>query len=329
MVDMRLQGQGAGKRGAISLLPCESRRSLIKGLVGSFALGFAPLALAERSRHLVPGQSYTGGRIIQRPNEAGFPDPNMGGIGAMTPFVFPVSVAVTPMRDIFIADAGLQTVFRYDPMLDAMSTVRGLRVNQQTRLAAAPDGSVVVANGLSAPMIRVSRTGRVMQTMDSQLGGGVFYDEVVVDASSGRYYGLDKVQRRLEEIMPHGRGGVVMPQGLIPEQPAAMAIDGNNIYIAGRACQCIAAIDPFASRSMEVVAEDIGQATALAAGDGWLAVADVREREVRLWRQRALLAEADFASLGLVDPRGMAIAQQTLYVADGAGRRVASFRLRA
>ena len=65
------------------------------------------------------------------------------------------------------------------------------------------------------------------------------------------------------------------------------------------------------------------------AGDGWLAVADARERQIKLWRQGALLAEVDFAGLGLMDPRGMSIAQQTLYVADGAGRRVISFRLRA
>lgn len=328
-MDTRLLDLDVGKRGKTGSAVSAGRRTLLKGCLGGLALGLSPLAMAEKSRHLVAGQSYSGGRIIQRANEAGFPDPAMGGMAAMTLFVFPVSVAVTPMRDIFIADAGLQAIFRYDPMLDAMNMVRGLRVTQQTRLAAAPDGSVAVANGQSAPMIRISRTGRVMQTIDAQLGGGVYYDEVAVDAASGRYYGLDKVQRRLEEIMPHGRGGILMPQGLIPEQPAAMAMDGNSIYIAGRACQCIAAIDPFGGRNMEVIAEDIGQPVALAAGDGWLAVADVRERELRVWRQRALLAEADFASLGLSDPRGMAIAQQTLYVADGAGRRVASFRLRA
>ncbi|MBS1141367.1 MAG: hypothetical protein H6R13_2820 [Proteobacteria bacterium] len=328
-MDTRLLDQGAGKRGTSNPIVNDGRRTLLKGFLAGAALGLSPLAFAEKSRHLVTGQSYIGGRIIQRANEAGFPDPAMGGIGAMTMFISPVSVAVTPMRDIFIADAGLQAIFRYDPMLDAMNIVRGLRVTQQTRLAAAPDGSVVVVNGMSAPMVRISRTGRVIQTIDAQLGGGVFYDEVAVDAASGRYYGLDRVQRRLEEIMPHGRGGIVMPQGVVPEQPAAMAMDGTTVYIAGRACQCIAAIDTFGSRNMEVIAEDIGQAAALAAGDGWLAVADVREREVRVWRQGALLAEADFASLGLVDPRGMAIAQQTLYVADGAGRRVASFRLRA
>jgi hypothetical protein len=80
---------------------------------------------------------------------------------------------------------------------------------------------------------------------------------------------------------------------------------------------------------MEVVAENVGQAIALASGDGWLVVADAREREIRLWRERALLAEVPFTSLGLNDPRGMAIAQQTLYIADGAGRRVLTFRLRA
>lgn len=328
-MDTRLLDLDVGKRGETGTPVITGRRTLLKGCLGGLALGLSPLAMAEKSRHLVAGQSYSGGRIIQRANDAGFPDPAMGGMGAMTLFVFPVSVAVTPMRDIFIADAGLQAIFRYDPMLDAMNMVRGLRVTQQTRLAAAPDGSVAVANGQSAPMIRISRTGRIMQTIDAQLGGGVYYDEVAVDAASGRYYGLDRVQRRLEEIMPHGRGGIVMPQGLIPEQPVAMAMDGNSIYIAGRACQCIAAIDPFGGRNMEVIAEDVGQPVALAAGDGWLAVADVRERELRVWRQRALLVEADFASLGLADPRGMAIAQQTLYVADGSGRRVASFRLRA
>lgn len=326
---MRLLDQDAGKRGSSSRAVSDVRRTLLKGILAGAALGLSPMAFAEKSRHLVTGQSYAGGRIIQPANEAGFPDPAMGGMGAMTLFVFPISVAVTPMRDIFIADAGLQAIFRYDLMLDAMNMVRGLRVTQQTKLAAAPDGSVVVANGMGAPMLRISRTGRVMQTIDAQLGGGVFYDEVAVDAASGRFYGLDKVQRRLEEIMPHGRGGIVLPQGLVPEQPAAMAMDGSMVYIAGHACQCIAAIDTFGSRNMEVVAEDIGQAAALAAGDSWLAVADVRDREVRVWRQGALLAEADFASLGLVDPRGMAIAQQTLYIADGAGRRVASFRLRA
>ncbi|MBS1142898.1 MAG: hypothetical protein H6R14_304 [Proteobacteria bacterium] len=306
-----------------------SRRNCLKAIAAVAACSLSPALLAAETRHLLPGQVFSGSRVIQRPTEGGFPDLRTGGMGPPTPFVFPVSVAVTPTRDIYVADAGLGAIFRIDPMLDAMNAIRGARVTQQTRLAAASDGSLIVANGSAGPVLRIGRSGRILQNIDAQLGGGSYYDEVVADAASGRYYGLDKVQRRLEEVMPNGLGGMLLPERMVPEQPTAMAMDGQKIYIAGRSCQCLAAIDVFGARSMEIVAEDIALAIALAAGDGWLAVADARERQIKLWRQGALLAEADFAGLGLMDPRGLAIAQQTLYVADGAGRRVVSFRLRA
>lgn len=325
---MRLQDLAAGDGGAPGRAVDRRRRALLAALAVVGGLGWAGRGRAATGRHLIATGSYAGARIVQRPNEAGLPDLATGGVGPMTLFVFPVAVAVTPMRDIYVADAGLSTLFRLDPMLETMIPVRGVRILQQTRLAAAADGSVVIASGAAAPVVRVGRSGRVVQTIDSQLGGGSFYDEIAVDPNSGRYYGLDKVQRRLEEVMPQGRGGMVLPQGLLPELPAAMAMDGERIYVAGRGCQCLVAIDPFASRNMEIVAEDVGQALALAAGDGWLALADGRERLLRVWRQGALLVEAEFAALGLLDPRGLAIAQQTLYVADGAGRRLASFRLR-
>jgi hypothetical protein len=314
--------------GAIDAMQASRRRTL-KTLASLAACGFAPLLPAAEARHILPGQIFSGSRIIQRPTEGGFPDLRTGGMGLPTQFVFPVAVAVTPTRDIYVADAGLNAIFRVDPMLDAMNPIRGVLVTQQTRIAVTSDGSVIVANGSAAPVLRIGRSGRVIQNIDAQLGGGSYYDEIVADAASGRYYGLDKVQRRLEEVMPHGRGGMLLPQEMVPEQPTAMAMDGQKVYIAGRGCQCLAAIDVFGMRSMEIVAEDIGQAIALAAGDGWLAVADARERQIKLWRQGALLAEADFAGLGLMDPRGMSIAQHTLYVADGASRRVLSFRLRA
>lgn len=309
--------------------PAPMRRTLLKCGVAALLAGSLPLARAAESRHLLPGQFFTGSRVIQRPTESGFPDLRTGGMGAPVPFVFPVAVAVSPMRDIYVADAGQNALFRLDPMMDAMNLIRGVRVTQQTRIAVASDGALIVANGSAVPVVRIGRSGRVLQTIDGQLGGGVFYDEVVVDAASGRYYGLDKVQRRLEEVMPHGRGGMLLPQGLIPELPTAMAMDGQTLYVAGRACQCLAAIDTFGTRNMEIFAEDAGQTLALAAADGWLAQIDGRDRLLRLWRQGALLAETEFGGLGLTDPRGLSIAQQMLYVADGAGRRVVSFRLRA
>lgn len=304
----------------------DRRRLLLAGLAGSGLLLTGQAG--AKGKVLLTGPAYMGGRLLQRVNENGFPDMQRDNFGPMTLFVAPVAVAVSPLRDIYVADAGLSALFRYDPMQDAMTVIRGARVTQQTRLAALSDGSVVVANGGAIPATRYARNGRLMQALDPQLGSA-YYDEVAVDATSGRYFGLDRVQRRLEEIMPHGRGATVLPEGLLPEQPITMAMDGQTLYVAGRSCQCVVAIEMFASRDLTVVAEDNGQIASLAAGDGWLVTSDLRDRMIRVYRQGAMLAEYEFGSLGLSEPRGMAISGQTLYVVDTAARRVQTFRLRA
>lgn len=326
-MDTRHLDPGAGKASRLTRPDSLLRRRVLLAGLGGGALLFGGAAGAQ-NKVLQPGPFYMGARLLGRINETGFPDLRADNFGPMTLFVAPVAVAVSPMRDIYIADAGLGSLFRYDPMQDAMSVLRGVRVTQQTRLAALNDGSVVVANGGAVPATRYTRSGRPMQALDPQLGSA-FYDEVAVDSTTGRYYGLDRVQRRLEEIMPHGRGATVLPEGLLPEQPITMAMDGKTLYVAGRACQCVVGIEMFAGRQMAVVADDAGQISALAAGDGWLVTADVRDRVIRVYRQGALLADPEFGTLGLTDPRGMAIAQQTLYIVDTASRRLLTFRMRA
>jgi len=307
-----------------------SRRTWLRGLALTPGLPFLlPGMLRAEPAVLQAGRIWNGSRVVQRPNPAGFPDSGMGGIGPMTLFVFPVAVAVASTGEIYLADAGLGTIFCLDPMLETMRAIAGIRASQQTRLAVTADGAVVVVNGSAAPVVRIDRSGRQFQFINPLDGAGTYYDEIAVDQASGRYFGLDKVQRRLEEVMPHGHGGVLLPQQVVPELPLAMSLDGGRLYLAGQACQCIVSVDTFATREVEVVAEEAGQVSGLAAGDGWLAAIDARERVLRVWRGGALLAESGFASLGLSDPRGLAIARQTLYVADGIGRRLLSFRLRA
>lgn len=307
----------------------ESRRAWLLGLAMLPLLSFSPPSLAESEvRTLQPGTVWTGSRVVQRPNPAGFPNSGMGEMGPLTLFVFPVAVAIASTGEIFLADAGLGTIFRLDPMLGSMRAIGGIRASQQTRLAATPDGSVVVASGSAAPVVRIDRSGRVVQFINQVPGAGTHYDDIAVDPSSGRYYGLDKVQSRLEEVMPHGLGGIVLPNQVVPELPSAMAMAEGRIYLAGRVCQCIVAVDTFGGREVEVVAEDAGHVIAMATGDGWLAALDGRERVLRVWREGALVAENQFAGLGLIDPRGLAIARQTLYIADGSSRRLLSFHLR-
>lgn len=317
MVDTRLPVPGAGK----PVLPQRRRLLLASALMAAGAARAAP------GQVVTPAQSYVGARLLQRVNPTGMPEMRPDTFGPMTLFVFPVAVAATAM-DLYVADAGLRTLFRYDPTLDAMAPITGAGVTQQTRLAALPDGSVMVANGGLVPAMRFSRSGRPLQRLDPQLGSA-FYDEAVADPDSGRYYGLDRVQGRLEELMPHGGGATVLPPGLLPDLPVAMAMDHRRLYVAGRACSCVVAIDLFGNRGKDIVADDLTNISALAAGDGWLVVADATERVLRFYRGGALVADPGFADLRLVNPQGMAVANQQLYVADPGGRRIATFRLRS
>jgi len=316
-VDTKLPAPAAGR-------PLDARRRRLL-LAGALA-GLSPALRAGSPAVLIPGPVHVGARLLQRVSPTGMPEARPDTFGPMTLFVFPTAVAATPF-DLYIVDPGLGALLRYDPALDAMAPVRGARVSPQSRIAALPDGSVALANGGALPVQRFARGGRQIQTVDPQLGSAP-YDDIVADPSSGRFYGLDRVQGRLEETMPQGRGGVVLPPGLLPDLPVALAMDDRRLYAAGRVCACVEAIDLFGSRSKEVVAEALPQVIALAAGGGWLAINEGSERLLRLYRDGLLRVERHHSDLQLVNPQGMALANGTLYVADAGARRIATFRLR-
>lgn len=300
------------------------RRYFLKGGLASFALSALGVAADEPAVATAAG-SYVGGRLLRRVDPRGFPLAGPDTFGPMTLFVFPVAVAAGPF-DIYIADAGLAVLFRFDPTLDAMMVVPGVRVSEQTRIAAVQDGSVVVTEGRMGAPRRFSRTGRLMQTIDPQNTAHRF-DEIVVDPVSGRYFGLDRVQHRVEEVLPLGRSSNILGDDLLPRLPSALALDKDTLYAAGQDCQCIMAIDLF-RRDRQVLVEDVIQATAMAAGDGWLVVADNVERVLRIYKDRILRADPDYGALGLANPQGLSVARDKLYVADPGGRRIATFRLR-
>jgi hypothetical protein len=312
-------GVGSGIGGVLS-----RRRFVQAGLAGALLPAFG-LAAGEASV-LAYGMNYGGARIMRRVDPQGMPDFRPDAFGPMTFFVFPVGVAATPF-DLYIADAGLSALFRYDPPLDAMMVVPGVRVTQQTRIAAVHDGSVVVVDRHQGPPRRFSRNGRLLQTIDPQNTGSRF-DEFAVDFATGRYLGLDRVQRRIEEVHPLGRSASILAENLLPGLPGAMAVDDQTLYAAGQDCDCIVAVD-LLRRDRHVLAEGITQATAMAAGEGWLVVADNVERVLRVYRNQILRGDPAYESLHLVNPHSLSIHRGTLYVADPGARRVVSFRLRA
>lgn len=300
------------------------RRRFIRGGLAGFSWMLLNSAGAADKAVISPAISYFGARILRQVDPLGLPVPGVDAFGPMTLFVSPVAVAAGPL-DIYIADAGLSTLFRYDPTLDAMAVVPGVRVTEQTRVAAVQDGSVVVSEAHLGLPQRISRTGHLLQMIAPQNTGSRF-DDIVVDTATGRYLGLDRVQRRIEEVQPLGHSGSILPPGLLPALPSALALDKQTLYVAGQDCQCLVAIDLF-RRDSQVLTEDITQVTALAAGDGWLAVTDNIERTLRIYKNNVLLGDPGYDKLQLVNPRGLSIARNTLYVADAGARRVATFRL--
>lgn len=317
---MKLVALGAGRRKAIF-----SRRHFLQGAIAAVSASLLGPAFAEGPALLSPAGGYFGARILRRTDPQGFPVPAPDAFGPMTMFVAPVGVSAGPL-DIYIADAGLSALFRYDPSLDAMAVVSGVRVTEQTRVAAVQDGSVVVSEGRLGMPRRFSRAGRPLQTINPMNVPSRF-DDIVVDPASGRYFGLDRVQRQIEEVQPLGRSAGVLPSELLPGLPGALALDKQTLYAAGQDCHCIVAIDLF-RRDKQVIAEDFTDVTALAAGDGWLIVADNVERVLRIYKDNVLRGDPGYDQLNLVNPRGFSIARGMLYVADAGARRVSIFRLR-
>lgn len=318
---MRQAAPGAGEHPS-SL----ARRRLLKAGLAGALMSSAFGAAAGEASVLIPAMNYVGARLLRQVDPLGMPNFRPDTFGPMTLFVFPVAVAVSPL-DIYVADAGLSTLFRYDPSLDAMAPVAGVQVTRETRIAAVQDGSVVVAEGRLGPPKRISRAGRQLQTLNP-LNTGSRFDDIVVDTITGRFIGLDRIRRRIEEVQPLGRSSTILPEDLLPMLPSAMALDGQTLYAAGQDCRCVVAID-LLRRDRQVLVEELVQVSAIAAGDGWLVVADNVERILRVYRNGMLRGDPAYESLALLNPQGLSIARGTLYVADAGARRIASFRLRS
>lgn len=272
---------------------------------------------------LTPVQSLHGAHLMPKVGAGGVPIPHHG-FGPLTLFVFPVAVAAGPFA-IFIADAGVGRLYRYDPMFDAMSVVPGALVTPQTRLALGADGSVYVANRGSAPLRRYDRDGRLLQEVDPH-PGGARYGDIAIDGVSGAVYGLDQGLGRVEEVHPLGRSATLFAAEGMSGPPTAIAWDDRRLYLAGVHCGCVVAIAPL-ERTRTLVAQGLRRPSAMAAGGGWLAVLDSAERKLSVFRHGQAYGEATLESLRLTDPQSIAVSGGLLYVADAAGRRVAVFRM--
>ncbi|MDS4015279.1 MAG: hypothetical protein RKP46_13180 [Candidatus Accumulibacter sp.] len=296
----------------------------------ALAAGCAPSTAGRREsvREATGGlltqmRSLTGAQILTKTTQTGMPS-GRSSLGGFVPFVFPVAVAATPL-DIYVADAGAGRLYRYDPALNAMA-VFPVPVTPQTRLAAGLDGSILVVTPQAGFPLRFDRAGNPLQQINANTGSD-HYDDATIDPVSGRFYALDRIQRRIDEIHPVGRVGVVLADRQMPDNPVSLAMDRRMLFVSSRACACVVQIDRQTGRQQAII-EDLKDMAALAAGGGWVAVADSVQRHLFIYRDGMLRGEPSYESLRLANPQGVAIVNDSLYVADGAGRRVVQFGMR-
>lgn len=295
--------------------------SILNGCAG--ATHGSPATAAMIPGVLIPARNLTGAPLILRSSATGVPLPS-AGFGPMTLLVSPVAVAASTY-DTYIADAGANRLYRYDPLVEAMAVMPGVQVTPQTRLAIGPDNSVYVANQGSVLVRRYDRNGRLIQEISATIGAAR-YDDIAVDGATGTLYGLDRIFRQLQEVHPLGRAARFLTGDLLAGEPTAIAWDDHHLYLADQSCGCVVAIAPMRGTRM-VVAQGFRQPSAIAVRDGWLVVLDNISRRLSVFYHGQLRGEAGFDSLQLVDPRGLALSSGYLYIADAAGHRVSVFRL--
>ncbi|OGS92256.1 MAG: hypothetical protein A2Z95_01225 [Gallionellales bacterium GWA2_60_18] len=305
------------RRSLLKIVALAATVMLCSGLLAGCAQAARSPAPAT-SAPLTPVRTLQGARLLL--------DATPGRItfGPLTRFIFPVAVAASPF-EIYVADAGAGRLYRYDPALDAMSVMPDVTVTPQTRLQLGSDGSVYVASPGIAPLRRYARDGSLLLEIAPNIGAAR-YDDIALDRISGMVYGLDRTFGRIEEVHPLGRSATLLSDSLTAESPAAIAQDGQWLYLANQRCGCIVATD-LQRRTQSVLARGFRSPAALAADDGWLVVLDNVERKLSVYHGDRLRGTAKLESLQLIDPRSIMLNNGLLYAADAVGNKIAVFRL--
>jgi hypothetical protein len=269
---------------------------------------------------LIPVFGIAGARLIGRMDAAG--GAGLDAIGPYVPLIFPVAAAAS-LNDIYIADAGNSRLYRYDRMLDAMAVLPEVRVGPTTRLQAGPDGSVYVLDTFSSEIRRYSRGGqslpslRPRQITSRYVGFGL-------DPFTGKAYAVDTAHLCVDEIQPMGQLAI---EFLRLDEAGPIASDGRSLFVGSAACACI--VEWTRGRPVrQFGAGKLRQPLSIAVAGPQLVALDGFDRSIVLVHEEGVEALSP-ASLGLMMPESLAATDGMILVADGAGRRVTAFRLRA
>ncbi len=275
----------------------------------------APLARAA-SVPLLPAFGLPGARLLLKSGTGG--TAAQSAFGPYQGFVFPVAVAATGL-DIYIADAALGRIFRYDRGYAAMA-VMPVAASPTTRLQAGSDGSLYVLDAAGAGIHRYGRDGQALPVMHP-LSPTSRYLDFALDPVSGRAFALDANHARIDRIEPLGRIATPETESV---SGTAIAADGRSLFVADARCACVQEYRE--GRILrQWAAGEIRQPRALAVDRDRLYLLDGFDRSIAVVHPSGV-ERMSAAALGLVAPEAIAAHGGQLYVADGAGHAIAVFQ---
>lgn len=225
-------------------------------------------------------------------------------------------------NDIYLVDAGLHRIFRYDRAQQTLSAfATDTPVDSNTSLYAAPDASVYITNPNHNEVLHFRRDGASLPSLVSP-GNLVRPVCVTVDESSGLVLVADG---QLNQVVVFDHWGMVL--SIINLQQVrsidAMSIGPDGIYILDRLAKRVVVLRKNGSFRYAL---NTGTASAMAVShDNLVFVGDNFRHSIQVYRKRkvaAIIVANDIGPDGFNSIDALATDKNWLYIADSLSSRV-------
>lgn len=278
---------------------------------------------------VTPWFTVTGARLTASADPTGMPALRSGP-APFTRLIHPVAVAALG-NDVYIADAGAGRVYRFDPALNIMTALAGVPVHPGTRLAVGSDFSLYVLDPVQRRVRQFARNGQPVATFGDAINLGRPV-AMIADAARGLLLVADGLYNQIVAFHPLGRASYVIALRGDNRNSvlriAAFAQGADAFYVSDPLCQCIARVARDGAVLDTFGHHQIGQPGAIAVdGHQRVFVADAFNASVKVFQRSVLIREFAAGTLGLAGISDLWISDGLLYIADGAGARVAALRL--
>lgn len=287
------------------------------GIVAALTLAGCATSATAQEGLLRPWAELTGAR----------PGALSGGMterGGYVQLRHPTAVSARS-NDIYLVDAGLRRIFRYDRAQQTLAQFTTLTPDTRTSIYAAPDYSVYVVNPAREQVLHFTRDGVALPSLSSP-GNLARPVSVAVDEGGGRVLVADGLYDQIVVFNSMGR-----PLSVIKSQQvravAAIALGPDGIYVVDRLTRQVVVLDQNGAFRQAFGAGELIEPTAIAVSrDGLVFVGDNFSHTVRAYRNGLPVAEAggagaapgSFNGIG-----GLAVDDgNLLYVTDSQNARV-------